>query len=54
MSDGWTINDELGHVLDAVIDSGDAGDVPTTVVDLTGEEPEIVRLGGGDPSLFEV
>lgn len=54
MSDGWTINDELGHLLDAVIDSGDAGDVPTTVVDLTGDEPEIIRLGGGDPSLFEV
>ena len=54
MSDGWTINEELGHVLDAVLDSGDAGDVPTTVVDLTGEEPEILRLGGGDPAPFEV
>ena len=53
MSDGWTINEELGHQLDAVLDSGDAGDVPTTVIDLTGDEPEIIRLGAGDPSPFE-
>ncbi len=53
MSDGWTINEELGHQLDAVLDSGDAGDVPTTVIDLTGDEPEILRLGAGDPSPFE-
>lgn len=54
MDDGWTINEELGHQLDAVLDSGDAGDVPTTVIDLTGEEPVILRLGGGDPTPFEV
>lgn len=53
MSDGWQINEELGNVLDAVLDSGDVGYQPTTVVDLTGDEPEIVRLGAGDPSLFE-
>ena len=53
MSDGWTINEELGHQLDAVLDSGDAGDVPTTVIDLTGDEPEMLRLGAGDPSPFE-
>lgn len=53
MTDGWQINEELGHVLDAVLDSGDVGRAPTTVIDLTGEEPEVVRLGGGDPSLFK-
>ncbi len=53
MSDGWQINEELGRQLDAILDSGDAGHVPTTVVDLTGAEPQILRLGGGDPALFE-
>ena len=54
LTDGWTIKEALDHQIDAVIDSGDAGSVPTTVVDLTGDEPEIVRLGAGDPGPFEV
>jgi tRNA A37 threonylcarbamoyladenosine synthetase subunit TsaC/SUA5/YrdC len=40
-------------VLDAVIDSGDCGTEPTTVIDFSGEEPEIVRRGAGDTSIFE-
>lgn len=52
MTDGWQVNEELGHQLDAVLDSGDAGLTPTTVVDLTGDEPEIIRQGGADPALF--
>ena len=53
MTDGWTIADTLGHELDAVLDSGDVGIRPTTVVDLTGEGPEVVRVGAGDPTPFE-
>lgn len=52
MSDGWTVNDEIGHALDAVLDSGDCGSEPTTVIDLTGDEVVIVRRGSGDPELF--
>ena len=52
MADGWQINEEIGHLIGAVYDSGDAGRTPTTVVDLTGAEPEILRQGGGDPELF--
>jgi tRNA A37 threonylcarbamoyladenosine synthetase subunit TsaC/SUA5/YrdC len=36
-----------------VVDSGDCGTEPTTVVDLSGDEPEITRYGAGDPSRFE-
>ena len=36
MTQGWEINDELGSVLDAVIDSGDCGLEPTTVIDFSG------------------
>jgi len=53
MTQGWEIKDELDHVLDAVLDSGDCGTEPTTVVDFSGDEPEIVRYGAGDPSRFE-
>ena len=54
MTDGWQINDELGTQLDAVLDSGDCGLEPTTIVDLsTDDEVEIVRYGAGDPAPFE-
>jgi tRNA A37 threonylcarbamoyladenosine synthetase subunit TsaC/SUA5/YrdC len=36
-----------------VLDSGDCGTEPTTVVDFSGPEPEIIRRGAGDPSRFE-
>lgn len=53
MTQGWEIKELLDHVVDAVIDSGDCGVEPTTVVDLSGEEPEILRRGAGEPSWFE-
>lgn len=53
MTQGWEINEELGDVLDAVLDSGDCGTEPTTVIDFSADEPEIVRRGAGDPSAFE-
>jgi tRNA threonylcarbamoyl adenosine modification protein (Sua5/YciO/YrdC/YwlC family) len=53
MTAGWEINEELGHALDAVLDSGDCGTEPTTVIDFSGDEPEIVRYGAGDPDAFE-
>lgn len=52
--EGWVIKDLLDNQVDAVVDSGDCGVEPTTVVDLTGDEPVIARLGAGDPSPFEV
>jgi len=50
---GWEIKERLDGAVDAVIDSGDCGTEPTTVVDLSGDEPEVVRRGAGDPSRFE-
>jgi tRNA threonylcarbamoyl adenosine modification protein (Sua5/YciO/YrdC/YwlC family) len=52
MTQGWEIKEELDHALDAVIDSGDCGVEPTTVVDFSGPEPEILRKGAGDPARF--
>jgi tRNA A37 threonylcarbamoyladenosine synthetase subunit TsaC/SUA5/YrdC len=53
MTDGWTVKEELDHQVDAVVDSGDAGSSPTTVVDFSGGEPEVVRYGAGDATRFE-
>jgi tRNA threonylcarbamoyl adenosine modification protein (Sua5/YciO/YrdC/YwlC family) len=53
MTQGWEIKEELDHVLDAVIDSGDCGTEPTTVVDFSDIEPVILRYGAGDPTRFE-
>lgn len=52
MADGWTVKEELDHLIDAVLDSGDCGHGITTVIDFTGEEPEVARLGSGDPDPF--
>lgn len=52
MTDGWTIKEELDHLLDAVVDSGDVGTEPTSVVDFSEGYPEIVRVGAGDPARF--
>jgi tRNA threonylcarbamoyl adenosine modification protein (Sua5/YciO/YrdC/YwlC family) len=52
LTQGWEIKDELDHVLDAVVDSGDCGVEPTTVVDFSSGEAEIVRRGAGDPDRF--
>lgn len=53
MTDGWQIKEALDHQVDAVIDSGDAGKEPTTVVDLSEGDAQIIRYGAGDPSPFE-
>ncbi|OKI48934.1 L-threonylcarbamoyladenylate synthase [Micromonospora sp. CB01531] len=53
LTQGWEIKERLDHQLDAVVDAGECGTEPTTVVDLSGPEPEILRHGAGDPSRFE-
>ncbi len=46
------MSERLGHAVELVIDGGNCGLEPTTVVDLTGEVPLVLRVGRGDPSLF--
>ncbi|MCI2238719.1 threonylcarbamoyl-AMP synthase [Paenibacillus sp. TRM 82003] len=51
-TDSWSIKEELDHVVDAVVDAGEVGTTPTTVVDLSEGAPEVVREGAGDPERF--
>lgn len=53
LTQGWEIKERLDHVVDAVIDSGDCGAEPTTVIDYSSGVAEVVRHGMGDPSRFE-
>ena len=53
MTEGWAIKEELDHVVDAVLDSGECGTEPTTVVDWSDGVPVVLRVGAGDPSRFE-
>ena len=53
LTQGWEIKERLDHVVDAVVDSGDCGAEPTTVIDFSGGSAEVVRRGTGDPSRFE-
>lgn len=53
MTEGWLVKDELDHQVDAVIDVGECGTEPTTVVDFSDGAPEVVRVGAGDPTPFE-
>jgi len=47
------IRDIMGHQIDLIIDGGCCRYQPTTVVDLTGDYPVVVREGQGDVSPFQ-
>jgi len=51
---GWDIKEELDHAVDVVVDAGETPAQPTTVVDWSDGAPEVLRVGAGDPSRFEV
>jgi tRNA threonylcarbamoyl adenosine modification protein (Sua5/YciO/YrdC/YwlC family) len=53
LTQGWEIKERLDHLVDAVIDSGDCGTEPTTVIDLSQPEPQILRRGAGDLARFD-
>lgn len=52
LEDAVSIAEECGDGIDLLLDAGVVPPNPSTIVDLTGEEPEILRYGAGDPSPF--
>ena len=54
LNDGKEIRERLGHAIDAVVDAGSCGIVPTTVIDLTGDVPVISRVGKGAHALLGI
>lgn len=49
-----SIQDILGKQVDLIIDAGHCGHEPTTVIDLTGDYPVVIREGKGDSAPFKV
>jgi tRNA threonylcarbamoyl adenosine modification protein (Sua5/YciO/YrdC/YwlC family) len=48
LNDAHEIRERFEHQIAAVLDAGACPHEPTTVIDLTGSEPEILRQGRGD------
>jgi tRNA threonylcarbamoyl adenosine modification protein (Sua5/YciO/YrdC/YwlC family) len=48
LNDAQDIRERYEHQIAAVIDAGACPAEPTTVIDLTGDNPELIRQGGGD------
>jgi len=52
---GYEVAAAYGHALDLVLDLGaELAGLESTIVDLTGGTPEVVRKGAGDPALFDL
>lgn len=52
LTEGWEIQDRLDDQIEWILDAGHCGTEPTTVIDLTGPAPELVRAGRGPLALF--
>ncbi|MGR6861845.1 L-threonylcarbamoyladenylate synthase [Aliivibrio salmonicida] len=52
-SDPEAIRDQLEHTVDLIMNGGYLGEQPTTVVDFSDDEINVVRIGAGDPSPFQ-
>ena len=53
MTDGREIEERIGHAIDLVLDAGNCGLEPSTIVDLSGDAPRLLRAGKGDPRPFQ-
>ena len=52
LTEGWEIQDRLDGQVDWILDAGYCGTEPTTVIDLTGSAPQLVRAGRGPLAPF--
>jgi tRNA threonylcarbamoyl adenosine modification protein (Sua5/YciO/YrdC/YwlC family) len=53
LTDGREIEERIGHAVDLILDAGNCGLEPSTIVDLSGESPRLLRSGKGDPRPFQ-
>jgi len=47
LTTSWEIQESLGYLLDLVVDCGEPAGLASTVIDLTGDEPVLLRQGAG-------
>ena len=53
LSDPYEIREQIEHQVDLIIDGGYGGLEASTVVNLTEGEPQVTRVGCGDPTPFQ-
>jgi tRNA A37 threonylcarbamoyladenosine synthetase subunit TsaC/SUA5/YrdC len=53
MTDAREIEERIGHAVDLILDGGNCGLEPSTIVDLSTEAPRVLRAGKGDPRPFQ-
>jgi tRNA threonylcarbamoyl adenosine modification protein (Sua5/YciO/YrdC/YwlC family) len=46
--DPWTVEELYGHAIDMVIDGGYVFPEPSTVIDFSGDHPQLIRKGKGE------
>jgi len=54
LTDPQVIRERLGNQLKVIIDGGYCGHLPTTVIDFTGETPDVKRQGKGDSDFLSI
>jgi tRNA threonylcarbamoyl adenosine modification protein (Sua5/YciO/YrdC/YwlC family) len=53
ITDAREVEERIGHVVDLILDAGNCGIEPSTIVDLSGPAPQLLRSGKGDPRPFQ-
>ncbi|MSR11374.1 MAG: threonylcarbamoyl-AMP synthase [Gammaproteobacteria bacterium] len=51
--DAYEMRLKIGKLVDLIIDGGACGLEPTTMIDLVDGYPKVLRVGKGDPTLFQ-
>jgi tRNA threonylcarbamoyl adenosine modification protein (Sua5/YciO/YrdC/YwlC family) len=52
MDSAHEVREAIGSQVDLVVECGDVTTEPTSVIDLSGGEPQVARVGGGDIARF--
>lgn len=53
LTDAREIEDRIGNAVDLILDGGNCGLEPSTIVDLSGDAPRVLRAGKGDAGPFQ-
>jgi tRNA threonylcarbamoyl adenosine modification protein (Sua5/YciO/YrdC/YwlC family) len=53
LTDPELIKEQMAKQVDLFVDSGAGGDIPSSIIDLTGNSPVVLREGMGDVSAFK-
>lgn len=53
LTDPDVIADRLNNVVQMILDAGELHSKQSTVIDLTGDQPQVIRRGAGETGMFE-